>query len=221
MGDLIKICFRSYHTLHKWILGRHHDETTQQYYDGMRAWFRQEKPIIRIYDYGEGAGDIVDVQMEFDLQDGRDQVFLMSLVTSKDLDPNALYMCDVSDPFFSGTIIWPREKLDSDAILGAVNSWSKKWWPDFEVEYVFAPVAETLDYDWEEREESFSQLCNLSVKNMGQESTLKPWALGVGCVAVEVQPQAILLVGLPITQLSDLERRWPGMLESYDSFVIY
>lgn len=217
MGDLIKISFRSYHTLHKWILGRRCDETTQQYYDGMRAWFHQEKPVIRIYDYGEGASDIVDIQMEFDLEEGRDQVFLMTLVTSKDLDPNALYMCDAPDPFFSGAIIWPREKLDSGAILEAIRSWSKKWWPDFEVEYVFAPVAETLDYEW--KEDNFTHLCNVTVKNQGQEITLKPWALGVGCMAVEVQPQIILLVGLPISQLPNLERLWPGMLECYDLLI--
>lgn len=141
MGTLQFIPFRSYHTLHKWFNESSRDEMSVQYMEGMRYWFAQEaQPTIRIYDYGEGPHpESLDIQMEFIIGGEIEQIYLMTLVTEKSTD-ESIYLNDMTTPFYTNPIIWPRTTLGKEETLEAVEAWSRRWWPDFSCCYSFGPA---------------------------------------------------------------------------------
>lgn len=220
MGDLIQVPFASYHNLNKWFIGASTGEVCEQYYHGMKNWLRKSNPVISIFDYGEGTGkdQMLDIQMEFEIDGERDQVFLLSLVTSLEVDDNGLYMNDVPTPFYAGPVIWPRENLTRSDILDAVRSWSLKWWPDFKVTYQFARV---IGEDSAELEDDmFTYHLNVVVnRSREHEEDIIRWAKKQGCMAVERQKNRIILIGLPVSALSSLDEKWPGALDYYDPMI--
>lgn len=169
MSVVHQIPFRSFKKLRDWRQSEEAASFEDEWLDdvlvpGFKGLFKEEDPVISVFDYAETEEHPLFVDVYFELRDRNGEIcqpWLLTFISPSGLKAenekyqevgsrkkaSSITLDELTNPFPHEDILWKCDYFTPEETLKAVDAWSQKMWPDFSASFRYGLASEE-EFQW-------------------------------------------------------------------------